>query len=451
MAHLLREDRLPLPFCGGCASHSVTRMLDRAMESLGLTGLDVCLVTDIGCNGLIDQYFDVLSFHGLHGRSITYATGIKLAKPKLKVIVVMGDGGTGIGGGHLLSAARRDVDITLVIVNNFNYGMTGGQHSATTPIGGFTTTTPGGNLEKPLDICQAVISAGGRFAARTMSSDKGLSSLIARAISFRGFSVVDVIGPCTAYFMPRNNLKRSSELEDLCMRLGWKTGILREDEGEDFGTRYASAARKGGGRGTRQPEAPLDPASQPGLRGRTEIVIAASAGNYVRFAGTALAQAAIDAGGFAVQKDDYPITVRTGYSVTELILSGSPIGYTGADSPDVVAVASEDGLRKTSAMLASLKPGALVIAEEKLGDFAAPAAVRRFPIAEIARTADRSLVAMVSAALISLIAGTVPPGLLRHTISRLGAKAVVESNLKAFDAAVSYIESHPEAAAPHAI
>ncbi len=440
MAYLLREDKLPLPFCGGCASHSATRMLDKALEICGLGRLDVCLVTDIGCNGLIDQYFDVPGFHGLHGRSITYATGIKLARPRLKVVVIMGDGGTGIGGAHLLSAARRDVDITLIIVNNFNYGMTGGQHSATTPLGGFTTTTSGGNIEKPLDICRAVIAAGGRFAARLMSSDKDLAEVLARAIRFKGFSAVDVVGPCTAYFMPRNGLKRTSELADLCGRLGWEMGVLRDEAGEDFQDRYAAVAAASAGRkkpaAAAAAEAPGAGTGPLGIRGRTEVVIAASAGNYVRFAGTALAQAVIDAGGCAVQKDDYPITVRTGYSVTELILDRGRIEYIGSDSPDLVAVASADGLKRISGILAALKPGALVIADEDLPEFRTAAAVRRMPIGKIAKTVDRSLVAMASVALASAVTGIVAPDFLRSVISRLGSKSVMESNLAVFDAAV---------------
>ena len=100
------------------------------------------IVSDIGCAGLSDQYFSTSAFHGLHGRSITYATGIKLARPELTVIVIMGDGGTGIGGAHLINAARRNVGITVLVFNNLNFGMTGGQHSTTTPEGAITATTP---------------------------------------------------------------------------------------------------------------------------------------------------------------------------------------------------------------------------------------------------------------------------------------------------------------------
>ena len=164
---------------------------------------DVVIVTDIGCIGLSDPYFVTNGFHGLHGRSLTYATGLKLARPELTVIVLMGDGGCGIGGAHLLNAARRNLDLTLIIANNFNYGMTGGQHSVTTPLGGRTATTPGGNLEGPLDICATVIAAGASWVYRGMTHDADLADRIVHGVRYPGFAVLDVWELCTAYYTPR--------------------------------------------------------------------------------------------------------------------------------------------------------------------------------------------------------------------------------------------------------
>ena len=129
------------PFCPGCGHGLILNQLNAALVKLGLDPTRVVIVTDIGCQGLGDQYFATHAFHGLHGRSIAYATGIKLADPDLKVIVIMGDGGTGIGGAHLLNAARRNIGLTVLVFNNFNFGMTGGEHSVTTPPGGVTATT----------------------------------------------------------------------------------------------------------------------------------------------------------------------------------------------------------------------------------------------------------------------------------------------------------------------
>lgn len=128
MTSLLNRERPPV-FCPGCGHEAVVRGLDRALQQLDLAGEQVAIVSDIGCSGLFDTFFNTHAFHGLHGRALTYATGMKMAGPELKVIVVMGDGGLGIGGAHVLSSCRRNLDLTLLILNNFNYGMTGGQCS----------------------------------------------------------------------------------------------------------------------------------------------------------------------------------------------------------------------------------------------------------------------------------------------------------------------------------
>ena len=142
----------PLPFCPGCGHTILIKALDSALVKLQLDPKKVVVVTDIGCIGLSDRYFTTNAFHGLHGRSITYGCGLKLANPDLTVIVLQGDGGCGIGGTHLLNVARRNIGITLIIGNNFNYGMTGGQHSVTTPTDGITSTTPWGNVEGPMNL-----------------------------------------------------------------------------------------------------------------------------------------------------------------------------------------------------------------------------------------------------------------------------------------------------------
>ena len=176
-----RNDR-PYPFCPGCGHGPVLDRLNEALVELQTRPEDVVIVSDIGCSGLSDQYFTTSAFHGLHGRSVTYATGIKLANPGLTVIVIMGDGGTGIGGTHLISAARRNIGITVLVMNNMNFGMTGGQHSTTTIEGAVTSTTPGGNLEHPLDVCATVGVNGAAYVYRGTSFDDELASRFADAI-----------------------------------------------------------------------------------------------------------------------------------------------------------------------------------------------------------------------------------------------------------------------------
>ena len=132
MSSLLNKSRPPV-FCPGCSHERVTHALNKAFLNMNLKGNQIVMVSDIGCSGLFDTFFNTHAFHGLHGRALTYAAGLKLSRPELNVIVTMGDGGLGIGGAHLLAACRRNLDLTLLVLNNFNFGMTGGQCSATTP------------------------------------------------------------------------------------------------------------------------------------------------------------------------------------------------------------------------------------------------------------------------------------------------------------------------------
>jgi pyruvate/2-oxoacid:ferredoxin oxidoreductase beta subunit len=149
----LNAERPPV-FCPGCTHERITHTLDHAFLNMGLAGHQIVIVSDIGCSGLFDTFFHTHAFHGLHGRALTYAAGLKMAQPQLKVVVTMGDGGQGIGGAHLLAACRRNLDLTLLILNNFNFGMTGGQFSATSPPDARLGSGFLNQLERPLDICE---------------------------------------------------------------------------------------------------------------------------------------------------------------------------------------------------------------------------------------------------------------------------------------------------------
>ncbi|MEA1966910.1 MAG: thiamine pyrophosphate-dependent enzyme, partial [Thermodesulfobacteriota bacterium] len=150
MSSLLNVNRPPV-FCPGCTHERITKELDKALVKLNLAADKTVIVSDIGCSGLFDTFFNVHALHGLHGRALTYAAGLKLADPELNVIVTMGDGGIGIGGAHILASCRRNLDITLIILNNFNFGMTGGQYSATTPADAVAGSEFLNNAEAPID------------------------------------------------------------------------------------------------------------------------------------------------------------------------------------------------------------------------------------------------------------------------------------------------------------
>jgi pyruvate/2-oxoacid:ferredoxin oxidoreductase beta subunit len=173
MNSFLNKSR-PLVYCPGCTHEKITKSLDKAMAKLNLPPDKTVIVTDIGCSGLFDTFFNVHALHGIHGRALTYASGLKLADPSLNVIVTMGDGGLGIGGAHVLAACRKNLDLTLMVLNNFNFGMTGGQYSSTTPTDAIAGSGFLNQAEMPIDICSIAKSAGATYIDRCSGLDPDL-------------------------------------------------------------------------------------------------------------------------------------------------------------------------------------------------------------------------------------------------------------------------------------
>jgi pyruvate/2-oxoacid:ferredoxin oxidoreductase beta subunit/Pyruvate/2-oxoacid:ferredoxin oxidoreductase gamma subunit len=348
---------VPYPFCPGCGHGSVLDRLDAALVRLGRDPRRVVIVTDIGCSGLSDQYFATNAFHGLHGRSVTYATGIKLADPTLEVIVVMGDGGTGIGGTHLLNAARRNIGITVVVMNNLNFGMTGGQHSPTTPEGAITATTPGGNLERPLDICATVGVNGAAYVYRGTQWDERLTDRLVEAIETPGFSLLDVWELCTAHFVQANRFNRRS-MEALMADVGLTPGLIYRRDVAEYTDAYrlAHAADRRPRRGR-----PIPTEYAARLERPLSWLVAGSAGGRVRSAARLVGEAAVRSGLWAIQRDDYPVTVQTGHSLSELVLSDVELPLTTVAVPDVLLVLSGDGLRRAGPLLDRMRPDGTVV------------------------------------------------------------------------------------------
>ena len=349
----LNQAMLPYPFCPGCGHGTILNALDRALVEQQWSPNEVVIVTDIGCVGLSDRYFQTNAFHGLHGRSITYATGIKLARPELHVVVLIGDGGCGIGGNHLINAARRNVGITVLVADNFNFGMTGGEHSVLTPHGAFTSTTRMGNMEHPLDICATVNVCGAGFVARGTVFDQDLSDLIGQGLQHDGFALIDIWELCTAYYAPNNRFKKSDMMEMLEYG-GWATGVLGQNDRPEYTTQYRRQVAETEASPT--PSLVLEPRFKAGLTGRKKIVVAGAAGGKVRSTGHLLGRAAVLSGLYATQRDDYPVTVMTGHSVCEVILDTEPIGYTGITRPDVLIWVAEEGRAKAASRLAKMTP-----------------------------------------------------------------------------------------------
>ena len=205
----LKDGVLPHMWCSGCGIGVMLGALLRSFEELGYEREDTVVVTGIGCTGKADDYLITNALHTTHGRALAYATGIKAFNPKLHVVVLMGDGDSvTIGGNHFLHAARRNMDLTAIIINNFNFGMTGGQFSGTTPGGMFTQTCVYGNPERGIDICALAEVAGANYVARaTPYHVWEMKTNIQEALSKKGFSVVEVYSPCPTNFGRLNNMK----------------------------------------------------------------------------------------------------------------------------------------------------------------------------------------------------------------------------------------------------
>jgi 2-oxoglutarate ferredoxin oxidoreductase subunit beta len=392
-----------LPYCRGCGHASVVRQLSRALERLQLPPRSVVLTTDIGCVGLADSLFPYLhTVHTTHGRSTAFATGIALGdilfEPSgLKPVVMIGDGGAMIGLLHLVHAAQLNVDITVLVHNNFLFGMTGGQHSALTPVEFVTATTPTGNYTPPLDLVALLRAAHAGFLARQSATESGLDALIAEAIAYPGFAMVEILELCTAYGTRWNQLT------------GSKLKEIAELQGYSVGKPEASLERPTFREVIRHQQHNSHPAKQkqpeivPQVEGATlatklRLVVAGSAGERVQSAAALLARAALAAGLYATQKNDNPVTQGTGFSLSEVCLSPQPIEYTGMEQPDVVIVVSADGLKELGAngTLGRVRAETLAVMDEELEAPPMQGRIVRLPLRKKA-TPQRAALAALAA------------------------------------------------------
>ncbi len=215
--YLRHDKKFPHVWCPGCGIGIMLGALIRAIDKIGYEKDEIVLVSGIGCSGRLPVYVDFNTLHTTHGRALTFATGIKLAKPNLKVIVIMGDGdAVAIGGNHFIHAARRNIDLSTIILNNNIYGMTGGQSSPTTPYGMRSTTTVYSNIEQSFNISELAVTAGAAFVGRgTVYHARLLDSLMEKAFLKQGFSVVEVIAHCHTQYGRQNRLGTAVEMMEL--------------------------------------------------------------------------------------------------------------------------------------------------------------------------------------------------------------------------------------------
>ena len=361
MDSLLNTKRPPV-FCPGCTHERITRGLDTALQTFGTPADKTVIVSDIGCSGLFDTFFNVHALHGLHGRALTYATGLKLADPGLNVIVTMGDGGLGIGGAHLLAACRKNLDLTLIILNNFNFGMTGGQFSVTTPADARVGSGFLNQAEVPMDICEVAKSAGATWINRCSGHDAALPGILVDAMGHKGFSVVETLGMCTGRYTKRNRLTPKS-IDEMIDAQPEMNGRIESNSRPEYGEQYKKFSQENAG----APEAAtIEKQFEAPQKERQEIIILGSAGMRIVTAGDIFCYAGMSAGMHASMKNDYNITVLRGQSVSELILSPEKIGYAGLESPKIVLALSDEGVQRRIKIFDKLEADAFVLVEKSV-------------------------------------------------------------------------------------
>ena len=204
----LRLEMFPHIWCAGCGEGIVMKSLLGAIDRLGLKKDEICMVSGIGCSSRLPGYVDFNTLHTTHGRPIAFATGVKLAKPSLTVIVITGDGDAlAIGGNHFIHAARRNLDMTVLLFNNATYGMTGGQLAPTTPTGKVASTARYGSIDPPFDACKLAIGAGATYVARRTSyHSQQLDRLIEGGIKHKGFALIEILENCNTYYGRSNKI-----------------------------------------------------------------------------------------------------------------------------------------------------------------------------------------------------------------------------------------------------
>ena len=391
-----------LPYCRGCGHSLVVRQLSHALERLGLPPRSIVLTTDIGCVGLADALFPYLhTVHTTHGRSTAFATGMALAdavlEPQgLKPIVMIGDGGAMIGLLHLVHAAQLNVDITVLIHNNFLFGMTGGQHSALSPLNWVTATTPGGNSTPPLDLLALLRTAHATFLARQFASSQQLTTTIADAINYPGFAAVEIVELCTAYGTRWNHATGAS-IEEVIKQQGNAIGELETEIDRptfrDFYRHEMESPRPMRAR----PAAPrLNIPTK--LAKEVRLVIAGTAGERVQSAAALFCRSALAAGLYSTQKNDNPVTQGSGFSLSEICLSPKPIEYTGMEHPDVVLVVSEDGWKELQAngTLAACREETVLMVDSQIEAVLPRGHVIRLPLRREANPKRAALAALAA-------------------------------------------------------
>lgn len=361
-----------LPFCHGCGHSLIAKNTEKALQKLGYNPLDVVLVTDIGCHGIIDLNFTTHTVHGLHGRSIALAAGIAMGLEKhKKVIVFIGDGGATIGMQHLIDSAHNNDNMTVVIHNNFLYGMTGGQPSELTPYGFRTPVLTEGAQRPGYDICAVVAAAGANYVRRVYGIGD-FSDALAEAFSRKGFSLVEVLEICPSYGLKANPGMKLKETAQ-------NAGLLEKIYVDRVQSPY-ELSTKSDSKNLLSKVFKTHKIYEVSFERPLQIMLSGSAGEGVQAAAELLVKAAMLCGLYATKKGSYPVTVGVGFSASQVIISDKEIEYTGFTKPDYLIITSLDGLQFSRPYLIKADQSVQVFIDETLDLPPTNATVYRLPI-----------------------------------------------------------------------
>jgi 2-oxoglutarate ferredoxin oxidoreductase subunit beta len=362
----LRESQFPTMWCAGCGHGIVVHAVTKAMQKLKFKQDDVLAISGIGCSSRAPAYIDCNSIQTTHGRAIAYATGMKMQRPDMPVIMFLGDGDcAAIGGNHFIHAARRNIDLTVVIMNNQIYGMTGGQTSPTTPAGDFSSTSPFGSVEQPLDICALAMAAGGTFVARTTAYHASqLASLIEQGIRHKGFSVIECATPCPTGYGRKNNMRnvvkmyemlrdnsvnaeKAKTLSEEELKDKIVTGILKNEEKAEFIESYMSMVERISGTNAGEDNGlEIKAHNYSKELKRYEMRLSGSGGQGLILGAIIFSEGAIMEGLNAVQGQSYGTEARGGASRGEVILSVGDIDFPEVLNPDVLLAMTQQACDK---------------------------------------------------------------------------------------------------------
>lgn len=357
------------PYCMGCGHTWVNKSLDSAFKKLGKSPRDVNMITDIGCVGLVDKLFENNTIHTTHGRSTAFATGVQIADGVLydgdtTNVIMIGDGGATIGLLHLVEAAKLNANLTVLLHNNFVYGMTGGQHSGLTPDDFRTSTTMDGNLVPPLQLVEMMKASHAGYLSRKLATDPDLDDAILEAINYPGFALVEIIELCTGYATKWNKMSKD-DVHNILEGMNCKQlGVLENNtKRRNYSDLYKDSFPK---KTVEHKVKSIDVTAQKKLDKPVSLVVAGTAGEGVQFASQMFLQSAVSNGMNAMQKNDNPVTIGTGFSISELNVSSEEIYYSGIDVPDYILVTSIDGLNKAMNFIKAASKDTLLLIDDSL-------------------------------------------------------------------------------------